>query len=231
MEAAAAQEEVIERAHDAQAYLPVRKHDNRLRAEVVAVQNYEALNAVHLLQTDGGFSQPVMGRVHIVQPSQHYSDKHFMHDVEGDINEGHKVLVERSRRGPFKDQKGRSTVMDRSAHVTYRKRAGAFEITARRGVTPVEMLQLLSKLGIHRMSVYGSHLVIIKGSKRFRLGPLAEINLKYLTELVEECIDQYGSCGLEITESRAGSGALYKAGPHSARFKSNARKGRNIGGR
>ena len=85
--------------------------------------------------------------------------------------------------------------------------AGAFEITARRGVTHVEMQQLLSKLGLHRMSVYGSHLGIIKGGKRYRLGPLAEINLKYLTELVEECIDQYGSCGLEITESRAGSGA------------------------
>ena len=230
MDAAAAQEQVIEQYY-AQAYLPVRKHDNRLRAEVVAVQNYEALNAVHLLQTDGGFSQPVMGRVHIVQPASNYSDKHFMHDVEGDINEGQKVLVERSRRGPFKEQRGRSTVMDRSAHVTYRKRAGAFEITARRGITQSEMQQLLSKLGIHRMSVYGSHLVIIKGGKRYRLGPLAEINLKYLTELVEECIDQYGSCGLEITESRSGSGALYNPGAHSARFKSNARKGRGITGR
>ena len=227
MDAGGAVEQVIEQYY-AQAYLPVRKHDNRLRAEVVAVQNYEALNAVHLLQTDGGFSQPVMGRVHIVQPASNYSDKHFMHDVEGDINEGQKVLVERSRRGPFKQQRGRSTVMDRSAHVTYRKRAGAFEITARRGITQSEMQQLLSKLGIHRMSVYGSHLVIIKGGKRYRLGPLAEINLKYLTELVEECIDQYGSCGLEITESRAGSGALYNPGPHSARFKSNSRKGRGI---
>ena len=70
--------------------------------------------------------------------------------------------------------------------------------------------------------------MIIKGGKRYRLGPLAEINLKYLTELVEECIDQYGSCGLEITESRAGAGALYNPGPHSARFKSNSRKGRGI---
>ena len=223
----AAEDEVdIERFYRGRAFPPVHKHTNRLRAEVVLQQNYEALNAVHLLQTDRGFSQPVMGAVHYVQAARHFSDKHFMHDVEGDINEGQKVLVERARRGPFKDQTGRSTVMDRSAHVTYRKRAGAFEITARRGVTHSEMQQLLSKLSIHRMSIHGSHLVIIKGSKRYRLGPLAEINLKYLTELVRECIDQYGSCGLEITESRAGVGALYKPGAHSARFKSNARKGR-----
>ena len=63
--------------------------------------------------------------MHIVQPDSNYSDKHFMLDIEGDINEGQKVLVERSKRGPFKQQRGRSTVMDRSAHVTYRKRSGA----------------------------------------------------------------------------------------------------------
>ena len=116
--------------------------------------------------------------------------------------------------------------MDRSAHVTYRKRAGAFEITVRRGAVKTEIQQLLSKLSMHRMSVHGSHGVIIKGSKRFRLGPLAEINLQYLSELVDECLRSYGTCGLEITETQAGRGALYKAGAHSARFKSNARKGR-----
>ena len=223
-EHAAAHEAAVE-AYYAQAFLPVRQHENRLRAEIVQTQNYEALNAVHLMQTDTDL-QPVMGAVHLVNPASDFSDKHFMLDLDADINEGHKVLVERSKRGPFREQRGRSTVMDRSAHVTYRKRAGAFEITVRRGAVKTEIQQLLSKLSMHRMSVHGSHVVLIKGSKRFRLGPLAEINLQYLNELVDECLRSYGTCGLEITETQAGRGALYKAGAHSARFKSNARKGR-----
>ena len=108
---------------------------------------------VHLMHTDNNV-QRVMGAVHMVIPARNYSDKHFMIDLEGDINEGQKVLVERAKRGPFKQQGGRSTVMDRSAHVTYRKRAGAFEITVRRGVISGELQQLLSKLSMHRMSTW-----------------------------------------------------------------------------
>ena len=78
---------------------------------------------------------------------------------------------------------------------------------------------------MHRMSIHGSRVVLIKGTKRYRLGPLNELDLKHLMQLVDECLQQYGSCGLEITESRAGSGALYKAGVHGARFKSSARRG------
>ena len=87
-DAARAEEEI--RQYYAQVFIPVRRHDNRLRAEVVMQQNYEALNAVHLMQTDNNV-QPAMGAVHIVQPDSNYSDKHFMLDVEGDINEGNKV--------------------------------------------------------------------------------------------------------------------------------------------
>ncbi len=207
-------------------FMPVRQHNDKLRAEVVQKQSYEALNGVHLLQTDHGFSQPAMGAVHLVHAAPDYNDKHFMHDVEGDINEGQKVLVERAKRGPFREQGGRSTVMDSSAHVIYRKRSGAMEITVKRGVVGAEVRQLMSKLSMHRMSAFGSHVVIIKGTKRYRLGPLAEINLKYLKQLVYECLQQYGSCGLEITQSRAGQGALYKPGVHGARFKNAARRGK-----
>ena len=223
----AEQEEADMEAYFARAHIPVYRHNNRLRAEVVHRENYEALNGVHLLQTDNNV-QPTMGAVHIVHPASYYNDKHFMLDIEGDINEGQKVLVKRSKRGPFKDQSGRSTVMDRSAHVTYRKRAGAFEITIRRGVISSELQQMVSKLNMHRMSIHGSHVVIIKGTKRYRLGPLGDINMKYLLDLVGECVQQYGSCGLEITEAQAGTGALYKGGAYSARFKSNARKGKGV---
>ena len=54
--------------------------------------------------------------------------------------------------------------MDRSTHVTYRKHAGAFEITVRRGVISAELKQMLSKLSMHRLSIHGSRVVIIKGA-------------------------------------------------------------------
>ena len=179
----------------------------------------------HLLQTDNNV-QPVMGAVHMVSAGTNFHKKHFLFDVEGDINEGQKAIRQRARRGPFRDQNGRSLVMDQSAYVKYRKRGNAFEITVRRGVSNAEIQQLLSKLSTHRMSTLGSSVVLIKGRKKYRLGLLRDIDLRELLLAVEECITSYGACGLEITEDRAGSGALYKSGVHSARFKSAARHGK-----
>ncbi len=164
-----------------------------------------------------------MGRVHLVRPAANYSEKHFMIDVEGDINEGQKVMKERSRRGPFRDQGGDSTVMDRSAHVVYRKRSGVFEITVRRGVSPAEFRTLRKKLEAHRLSTGGSRVTIIKGGKRFRLGFLSDLDMRHLLDLVSECLGSYGNCGLEITEKVGGSGALYKSGVHKSKFKAASR--------
>jgi hypothetical protein len=205
-----------------EAYVP---HDRRLQADVVHPTMYHNLSQVHLLQTDNNV-QPVMGAVHMVKPAANYSDKHFMFDVDGDINHGQKTVVERSRRGPFRQQSGSSTIMDRSAHVVYRKRNGTFEITVRRGVINGELQQMLSKLSKHRMHQGGSRVVIIKGGRRYKLGLLTEIDLRYLLDLVSECVSQYGNCGLEITEERAGSGPLYKGQMHRARFKSASRLGK-----
>ena len=195
------EEEAEFRAYMGRPGMPIFQHTNRLRAEVLQQGQYEQLHHVHLLQTDNDV-QPAMGAVHMVSAAVGFGNKHFMHDMDGDINEGQRIMVERSRKGPFRDQSGRSTVMDRSAHVVYRKRSGVFEITAKRGVLRQELQQMLSKLSMHRMSVGGSMVTIIKGRKRFRLGKLSEINLQYLRELVEDCVDQYGNCGLEIKYRR-----------------------------
>ena len=204
----------------------VRPHRFQMRADVVAPADYDT-GFVHLLQTDNNV-QPLMGAVHMVAPSANFSDKHFMLDVDGDINEGQRAVLERARRGPFGDQVGRSTIMDRSAHVQYRKRTGVFEITVRRGVHQNEMQMLLSKLRMHRMSIGGSHVTIVKGNKRYRLGLLSSLDLDYLVKLVDECIGTYGNCGLEIVENVAGTGALYKKHVHSARFKSQSRRRKGL---
>ena len=177
-----------------------------------------------VLQSDHNV-QPVMGAVHMVRPERHFADNHFMHDIEGDINEGHKVLAERSRKGPFRGSRGRSTIMDSSAHTVYRKRSGAFEITFRRGAGVQEFNNLIAKLDMHRMSVAGSYLVFIKGRRRYRLGKLTDFDLDKLSELIEEALQQYGQCGVEVVDSNSGGrGALNKPGVHSARFKSKTRR-------
>ena len=202
-------------------------HNYNLVATELQPMNYNSIAHVHLLQTDNNVA-PVMGRVHMVRPQEGFSDKHFMHDIEGDINEGHRVLVERSRRGPFRDQGGRSTIMDRSRHVVYRKRSGVFEITVRSGVIDAELNQLMSKLSTQRSLVGGSKVTIIKGSRRYRMGLLTELDLQYLLKLIAECVDQYGSCGLELTEARPGTGPLYRGNMHKPRFKARTRRKKGI---
>ena len=57
----------------------------------------------------------------------------------------------------------------------------------------------------------------------------ANRDMSYLRDLIEDCLEQYGSCGLEITETeQAGEGALYKSSVHNKRFKAKARKNKGI---
>ena len=209
------------------ARLPAAIGIHDVRADEVRRSGYGAIKAVHLMQTDNNV-QPVMGRVHMVRVPGKAPDKHFMRDVLGDVNEGQRVLKQRGRRGPFRDQTGRSTVMDRSRHVSYRKRAGAFEVTIRRGAIHSELQQLLSKLSLHRASVHGSYVVIIKGRKKYRLGRLDQLDFRKLISTIQDCLREYGTCGLEITEQTAGAGALYKSRAHGVHFKNAARRQRGI---
>ena len=203
------------------------QHKYGMVADALHPVNYGRVAHLHLLQTDNNV-QPVMGRVHMVKPDRNFSDKHFMHDVEGDINEGQKSVVERSKRGPFRNQGGRSTIMDRSRHVVYRKRSGVFEITIRRGVLNGELDQMLSKLSMHRTHQHGSRVTIVKGSRRYRLGNLTDLDLRHLIDLVSECVSQYGNCGIEIVEAKPGSGPLYKDSMHGAGFKARTRRGKGV---
>ena len=202
------------------------QHSYRLRADVPKVGS-RVVSAMHLLQTDHNVA-PVMGRVHLVKPDFGYSDKHFMHDIEGDVNEGQKAVLERSKRGPFRDQGGRSTIMDRSRHIMYRKRSGVFEITVRNGVTNSELDEMISKLSKHRTMQGGSRVTIIKGSRRYRMGDLTDLDLEQLKGTVAECVDQYGICGLEIVEQVPGSGPLYKDNMHTPHYKARTRRKKGI---
>ena len=172
---------------------------------------------MHYLQTDNNVA-PMMGRVHFVKPSRGSADNHIMKDMHGDINEGHRLMVEKSKRGPFQNKSGRSTIRDSTKHTMYRSRRGNFEITIKRGITASELRRLASKLNVHSLSQQGSRLVIIKGGKRYVLGYLRDLNVQRILSMVEDCADQYGVCGLEITEEVRGTGALHSKDSHSRQF-------------
>ena len=200
-------------------------HDRNLQADAVHRGNIQKINQMHLMQTDNNIA-PVMGRVHLVRPQQGFSDKHFMMDVHGDINEGQRTLIEKSRKGPFKDRGGRSTIYDSTAHTMYRGRRGIFEITVKRGVSSSEMQRLASKLNVHSLSQKGSRIVLIKGGRRYVLGFLRDLDIRHIMSMVRECIGSYGACGLELTEDVQGTGALHNPHVHGMKFKSSARRAR-----
>ena len=72
--------------------------------------------------------------------------------------------------------------------------------------------------------VAGTKVTIIKGSRRYRMGLLTEIDLEHLLNLIAECVDQYGICGIELTEERPGTGPLYRGHMHNPRFKARTRR-------
>ena len=200
-------------------------HDRNLQADAVHRGNIQKINQMHLMQTDNNIA-PVMGRVHLVRPQQGFSDKHFMMDVHGDINEGQRTLIEKSRKGPFKDRGGRSTIYDSTAHTMYRGRRGIFEITVKRGVSSSELQRLASKLNVHSLSQKGSRIVLIKGGRRYVLGFLRDLDIRHIMSMVRECIGSYGACGLELSEDVQGTGALHNPHVHGMKFKSSARRAR-----
>ena len=114
--------------------------------------------------------------------------------------------------------------MDRSSHVLYRKRQGTLEITVSRGVIASEIDLLFSKLAMHRSSVPMSSIIIIKGTKKFRLGSLDDLDFDKLKDMIGGCLKKYSKCGLLIIDAKPGSGAMHKAYVHKPRFKSNVRR-------
>ena len=207
-------------------------HNDRVAVDK-GIDQHEFIHQIAQLQSQDD-RIPAMGAVHIVRPSANYADDHFMlKDVDGDINEGQKEIVklQRHRNGPFRDRKGESTVMDSSRHVIYRNRSGTMEITISRGVTISEIRTLFSKLSAHRSSTRDTYVVLIRGSRRLRMGKLQDMDLHHLRRQIEESISQFGRCGIELVESGAGRGAMYGSHVHSTRFKMGARARKGAFGR
>ena len=74
---------------------------------------------------------PVYGHVSFVSMGADADAQHFMHDIEKDMSEGQMRMVEESRKGPFKDQTGRSRILHSTANTVYRRRGEAKRQTGR----------------------------------------------------------------------------------------------------
>ena len=112
--------------------------------------------------------------------------------------------------------------MDKSAHVAYRRRHRALEVTISRGVTSHEMETLIGKLGAHRLSAHGTILYFIKGNSRKKIGELDRVDLDKLRDKIVDCLDKSRVCGLLIQDTQE-RGVLHKGYSHSMEVKQNFR--------
>ena len=154
--------------------------------------------------------------MHLVSMGPNVGDEHERHiltEMDADANMGAKALTRASRRGPFKKSSGRSRVMDRSAHVTYRRRGRTLEITISRGVTMYEMDTLIGKLNVHRLGTHGCLVFLIKGNSKKKLGNIDHLSLEKLRKKMEDMLLKSRVIGLLLQDSHE-HGVLHKAYSH-----------------
>ena len=176
----------------------------------------------HLMEGD---LAPV-GRVHLVGLGPLVGDeesRHFLSEMDADSNMGATRMQEAGRRGPFKMSSGTSRIMDRSAHVLYRRRGLCIEITVHRGVSTYELDTLIGKLGAHRMSTVSTQLFFIDG-RRKKLGLLDNVNLEKLRDKIHKTLDKKRQIGIAICDERQ-RGIMHKADGHKRGMKASMRAG------
>jgi hypothetical protein len=172
----------------------------------------------HLIEGD---LAPI-GRVHLVSLGPDVGDQrenHILVQMDADSNMGANRLQKRSRRGPFRASSGRSTVMEHTSHVHYRRRGNAMEITVRRGVTDSELSTLIGKLGSHRIATFGAYLYIIMGnSRKKKVGRMTKVSLIKLRRRIVEALEKHKSIGLLIQDTIE-KGTLHDSKTHSMETK------------
>ena len=205
---------VVRAAVDVAISMSARERQQNLVVQPSATALTEHTSYTHLIEGD---LAPV-GRVHLVSLGPDTGDQrqqHILTQMDADSNMGAQNLRERSRRGPFKRSTGRSRVMDRTAHVSYRRRGHALEITVRRGVTSSEMETLIGKIAAHRLSSS-------KTGSRKKMGSLDRVDMEKLREKIYKELGKRPTIGLLLQDVH-GKGILHKGYSHSMNFTKNNR--------
>ena len=170
-------------------------------------------------QARRGFD-PNAGMVHMVMPSQDlvHTDAHIMKDLYEDSNKGVTNLLAKQR-GPFRNEKGRSRIMSRSAHVAIRKRNTQLEITIKRGATVSELNNLHAKLGAHARSVPHAMLFLVTRGRQ-KIGKLMEIDFRELMNMIDVELLRKKTIGLLLVGDLQG-GPMHKPHIHRGHFTRN----------
>ena len=188
--------------------------------EVRADVPVDASRHVHpqFARSRAGF-QPVYGHVSLVKPGEDATAEHFMFGLDKEIDDNQMLLVQQSRKGPFKNETGRSRILHSTANTVYRRRGSNMEITITRKATLPEIQVLIAKLNAHSMTNGStSFLMLLLRGKTYRMGALAGVNLDLLKKQILEGIQKHGSAGLVVTDVRSGPLTEYQV--HSYNFAS-----------
>ena len=214
------EEVYAERAHAASARFGHYTIHNDLRVENAPVAPEIETSYNHMIQ---GELAPI-GRVHLVSMGPlvgSEESRHFLAEMDADSNMGATAMAVGSRRGPFKHSTGSSRIMDRSAHITYRRRGHNLEITVLRGVSSYEMDTLIGKLGAHRVSTVSTHVFIIDG-KRKKLGNIDRVDLEKLRTMIHKVLETRRKVGILLTDTKE-HGILHDKTGHERSMKAHMR--------
>jgi len=206
------------RTHVAAPDLPKKFRQQSLIVQPSAAAMTDHTSYNHLIEGD----YAPIGRVHLVALGPDTGDQHeehFLTQMDADSNMGAQNLRMSSRRGPFRASKGRSRIMDRSAHVSYRRRGHTIEITVRRGISEQEMDNLIGKLSAHRIASQQAILYILS-TRRKKMGTLDRIDMKKLRSHIYDELDKRATIGLLVQDVYT-KGLLHTGFSHSRMSKSN----------
>lgn len=159
--------------------------------------------------SDVGHNAARMGRVHLVSMARHAGPRHFMQEITEDANMGRRKVEAESRHGPFRDKRGASMTMARSANIRYQMRNRAIHITVQRGVLSRELDVLIGKLAAHRMSVNESRITLVVNGRKISLGKLDNTDLEGLRETIQRALAKSASIGIMVHDLKP-NGSLHK---------------------
>ena len=149
-----------------------------------------------------------------------------MYELEQNMVRDQVLMVEQARRGPFKDQTGRSRIVHSTANTVYRRRGSNVEITVTRKATLPEISILVAKInGLYNGR---SYLTLLMRGSTHRMGPVVGVNLDLLKKQILEGIKKFGSIGILVTDVRGGPLSEFKV--HNYDFASDVMRNKSMFG-
>ena len=158
--------------------------------------------------------------------------QHFMVQLDADSNMGITTAWKRQEQDPFQAETElqgprlvRSRIMNRSAHVSYRRRKSTLEITISSEPSSFELDTLFARLGAHLNSTYDTIVFLLVGKKKTNLGALDRLNFEALRTRLESLTGRHRQVGVLLVDQKQ-KGLLHKREGYSFDMTEAARNGK-----